>query len=542
SPQEAVRHALAASDVDRAASLMELAMPAIRRHRQEAVLPSWLGALPDHVIRRSPVLSFCFAAMLLAGGDLEAVEPRLADAERALAVGPDASSPGWAETEELHSLPASIAIYRASLAQARGDVEGTARHAGRALELAGPGDHAARGGAAGFLGLASWAQGDISGALATFGQAVASLHAAGNVVDELSSTVVLADLWLAAGRPQTARRRYEHALQRAEAHGEPVARATADLHVGLSELDHEAGDQEAARRHLEVAAALGRRRPMAESRYRWYVAMARVVGATGDVETALGLLDQAEELYRPGFFPQVRPIAALKARFWVGQGALAQAAAWAREREVSAADEASYLREFDHLTLARLLLAQHRAGQDRDALDRAVVLLGRLRDAAEAADRAGSLLEVGLLQALALAAQGHRQQAVETVSRALTEIPEPGGYARLFLDEGDPMVALLRQVDQGVAQQQARRLLGLLPAGRGDDRSPLTARSSASTLSERELQVLRLLGGELSGPLIARELFVSQNTVRTHTKHIFTKLGVTNRRAAVQRARERGLL
>jgi LuxR family maltose regulon positive regulatory protein len=107
------------------------------------------------------------------------------------------------------------------------------------------------------------------------------------------------------------------------------------------------------------------------------------------------------------------------------------------------------------------------------------------------------------------------------------------------------MLELLRDAERdGVAGEHGRRLIALVAAGTREETGPQPppAPSSAESLSERELQVLRLLDSELTGPQIARELFVSHNTLRTHTKHIFTKLDVTNRRAAVRRARERGLL
>jgi LuxR family maltose regulon positive regulatory protein len=495
------------------------------------------------------VLSVFFGYMLMVSGDLDAFEPRLDDAERALAAGPDPSARPWAQTEELRTLPATIALYRASLAQARGDVAGTAEHARRGLELAGPGDHLARGGAAGFLGLAAWAQGDVSSALETFTQAVASLHAAGNLVDELSSTVVLADMWIAAGRPGTARRLYQRALRLAEAQGEaqgkPVLRATPDLHVGLSEIDYEVGDLDAAKRHLEQAAALGEGAAMTESRYRWFVAMGRIADAEGDPQEAITLLDRAEQLYRPGFFPDVRPIAAMKARVWIAHGSLSHAVDWAHERGVSVTDDASYLSEFNHLTLVRLLIARYRKHPDSGVANQAVGLLDRLREAAGTSGRAGSLVEIRMLQALALDAQGLGLQGLESLGQAWAQAPEPDGYLRLFLDEGTPMVELLREAEHsGIGGDHARRLLSLIAAreaGTHDSGQRLVP-PSGEPLTERELQVLRLLDSELSGPQIARELFVSQNTLRSHTKHIYTKLEVTTRLAAVRRARELGLM
>jgi LuxR family maltose regulon positive regulatory protein len=543
--EEAIRHALASRDFDRTVSLMELAVPAVRRHRHEAMLLGWLKVLPDDAVRSSPVLSVFYGYLLMISGDLDGFEARLDDADRALAGVPEGAAPPWAETDELRTLPATIAVYRASVAQARGDVAGTAEHARRALELAGPGDHLARGGAAGFLGLAAWAQGDVSSALETFAQAVASLHAGGNLVDELSSTLVLADMWLAAGHPSTARRLYLRALQVSEAHDGPVLRATPDLHVGLSELDYEVGDLGAARQHLEQAAALGEAAAMTESRFRWYVAMGRLVDAEADPHEAIALLETAEQLYRPGFFPDVRPIAAIKARVWIAHGDLATAADWVHERGVSATDEAVYLREFDHLTLVRLLIARHRAHSDPDALGQALQLLARLRDAADASGRAGSLVEIRMLSALAQDAQGHRPQALETLGQSWAQSPEPEAYVRLFLDESTPMRELLGAPDlQGVAGDHARRLLsfGAAPDVDATASGRHPAQSSAEPLSERELQVLRLLDSELTGPQIARELFVTVNTLRSHTKRIFTKLEVTTRRAAVRRARERGLM
>jgi LuxR family transcriptional regulator, maltose regulon positive regulatory protein len=334
------------------------------------------------------------------------------------------------------------------------------------------------------------------------------------------------------------------ALTVSQAHGESVLLATPELHVALSELDREAGDLSDAAAHLEQATGLGEGAPMAEGHYRWFVARARICQAEGDLQGALDLLDQAQTRFRSGFYPDVRPIAAMKARIWISQGNLAAAKDWTSSEGVSVDDRVDYMHEFDHLTLVRLLIARQRTGPDEEMMGSVLELLSRLVEAAQANGRAGSVIEIRVLQALALEAQQRLDEAVGCLQEAWDEAADPTGYARLFLDEGPPMVRLLAEVGRRGDSDHASRLLRIA-RGDGGEKPGVesgTAGTSADTLSQRELQVLKMLESELSGPGIAEALFVSHNTVRTHTQHIFTKLDVTNRRAAVLRGREIGLL
>jgi LuxR family transcriptional regulator, maltose regulon positive regulatory protein len=544
-PSEAIRHALAAGDVGRAAGLMELAVPALRRSRQEATIRGWLNVVPADVVRVRPVLAVGFIGALMARGEFEGVEERLRDVERWLE--PTGGRAGtWTrpagmvvvDEEELPRLPGAVEMYRAGLALVRGDAPATIGHAQAAIDRAAEGDHLVRAGASALSGLAFWGGGDLEAAHRAYSVCVEGLQRAGHIADVLGCSITLADIRITQGRLGEALRTYEQALRLAAGQDGAVLRGTADMYVGMSRIACERDDLPAATRHLLRAEELGEHLGLPQNPYRRRVAMARVREAEGDLDGALALLDEALRVYTGDFSPNVRPVPASRARVLAAQGRVDEAFAWVREQGLSADDDLSYLREFEHVTLARVLLAQSRAQRPRAPVDDAAQLLQRLLQAAEAGGRTGSVIEILVLQALAQHASGDVPGALAALERALT-LAEPEGYVRVFVAEGPPMASLLRvATNEGIAPSYVRRLLAAVGRSKG---TPVRQRL-IEPLSERELEVLRLLGSDLDGPDIARELTVSLNTMRTHTRNIYAKLGVNNRRAAVRRAAELDLL
>ena len=320
-------------------------------------------------------------------------------------------------------------MYRAGLALARSDIPGTVRHAQRTLELALDDDHLCRASAAGLLGLVYWGSGDLEAGHRAYSACVAGLRRAGFVADILGCSIALADIRITQGRLGEALRTYEQALQLGPEQSGSVLRGTADMYVGMSEIARERDDLGVATEHLLRSQELGEHTGLPQNRYRWRVAMARVAQAEENLPGALDLLNEAERCYVSDFFPNARPVPALKARVWIRQGRFGEALGWAREQGLSVDDDLSYLREFEHITLARLLLARHEGERAERSLQEATRLLERLLLTAEEGGRTGRVIEILVLQAFAHQKLTDIPAALASLERAMT-LAEPEGYVR----------------------------------------------------------------------------------------------------------------
>ncbi len=551
---DAIRHALAAPDFECAAGLIELAWSAMDQSYQSSTWLGWVKMLPAELVRSQPVLSVGYAWALLDGGELEASESRLLDAEHRLDIPTDQTV--VVDREQFRSLPASIATARAYHALALGNIPNTVKFAEKALELTPEDDRTRYVQATSLLGIAQYTNGDLEAAERSLADFQAKLRKIGEIQTLIGITFLLADTRIALGHLRDAESSYQQALSLATEKGEPLPIGTSDLYRGLGELYVEKGDLDTAAQYLRTGQKLGERTELTNWLHRYYVSLARLKEAQGDLDGALGLLDEAERVQIRNPLPDMRPIAAFKARVWLKQGNLDKAMEWAREQGLSVDDDLPFIREFDYITLARVLIAAGKNDRISGSIDEAIRLLGRLLQAAETGARLGSAIQILLLQALAFQAQGDLLHASTLLKRALA-LAEPEGYIRIFVDEGEAMRMLIEKQTRNLdpprrdfsdkilaAFIQPAVALKSHPIGQSAPigRSGLNGNSGmVEPLSERELEVLKLLRSELSGPEIARRLIVSLNTLRTHTKSIYNKLGVNNRRAAVRRAGELNL-
>jgi LuxR family transcriptional regulator, maltose regulon positive regulatory protein len=555
--REAVHHALAAADFERAAHLIEHSAEMMAKRGEIATLRTWLEALPDE-LRRSRVELCLWQGWLLAlSGQFDAVERLLQDLERRLRTSatslPPTATPGSAQPppgvsqRSLIEYAGRAAAIRAFMAFRRGDATRTIEFALQALEQL-PEDKTARGLVLWNLGMAYLLSGDLANGFAALTEASAIGQAGSNNYAAFMATFELAQMQARqGGHLHQADQSYRQALELvAEQGGLPVA--IGPSYVGRGELQYEWNHLDTASLYLQEGIDRCQQTGNAVIMLLGQVALARVRQAQEDAGGADTLIQKIEQRLRTfSLAPHnLMLLAAWHARLALAQGDLALASRWVQERKLGVDDELGPQREREYLTLARVLIAQHRP-------DEALLLLERLLHLAERQGAMGTVLEVLVLQAIAQVSRGDEEGAMEQLSRALS-LAEPEGYIRLFVEEGAPIAHVLVQmrrhppVDQPASARYREHLLAELRRAQDAGASheafavPVPGTNSlAEPLSERELEVLRLIIAGYSNREIADQLVIALSTVKWYIKAIYGKLQVESRTKAIARARELNL-
>ncbi|MCE7980412.1 MAG: LuxR family transcriptional regulator [Caldilinea sp. CFX5] len=511
---EAFQHATAANDVERAARLIESKQMGLHLHSVAMPILDWLAALPKTVLDARPQLWVRSATLALMAGQTSGVEEKLQAAEKALQ---DVEL-----DEKSRDLIGQMACARATLALTRYDPETMLTQAQRALVYLHPNNFIFRFTANWALAVAHKNKGDRAAAARACQESIAISQKYGSVFSKNLATTILGELQELDNQLYQAAETYRQVLARAGEHPQPN---TETAYLSLARIYYEWNDLAAAEQHAQQSLRLTRLYDRVIDRFLVSeVFLARLKLARGDVDGAAAMLAQTEQAARQQNFTQRLPdIAELQLLTLLRQGQVAAAAQLARHYELP-------------LSQARVLIAQN----DPAA---ALAVLEPLRRQAEEQEWADKRLKTLVLLALAQHIAGEKAQATQLLDEALT-LAEPGGFIRLFVDEGEPMAQLLQRMkaEGGRVKAYVHQLL----AAFGDEAtlhpSALIPHPLVEPLTPRELEVLHLIALGLSNPEIGKRLFLALDTVKGHNRRIFEKLQVQRRIEAITRARELGLL
>jgi LuxR family maltose regulon positive regulatory protein len=530
----AIDHALAASDLDRAADLIEQCAQATLMRGEAATFLRWVDALPDELVSARPTLCFFHAWMhLISGRPLRTVESRLMEAQRG-------GEP----------IAGGVAALRGLVAAFRGQLPRAIELSHCALQQLPEEERFVRTFAAWILRTSQLVSGGGAVDTVALDDVLRMSQRAGNVMVAVMVLCNQAELQMRQGQLHKAAATYRRALDLGTGAQNRRLPMTGQALIGLGELSREWGDLAAAERYLIEGIHLTEQWTEVGP-FDAYISLARVRQAQADADSAREAIRKAQELAAKFDVTDLDDLTGALFEAWmrVWQGDLKAVQRWAQERDLyryidSPLQEEtgdSYdirLRKYELLVLARLLIASERSHE-------ALRLLEPLVSIAEWRRRPGMLIEIHVLKALAHRDHGDIDEAMKAFERALS-LAEPEGYVRIFADEGEPVAELLREAARrGIAVDYVSKLWAALgmevrQGRRAEKAEPPSA--LVEPLTEREMEVLELLNTHLSSTEIAERLYVSANTARFHIKNIYGKLGVHRRSDAVVRARELKLL
>ncbi|HSR19686.1 MAG TPA: LuxR C-terminal-related transcriptional regulator [Anaerolineales bacterium] len=535
---EAIDHALLGGDFVQAAQLVEAIGPDMMMQSEFDQLATWLDAIPEDIVLGWPWLCIIRAWMYQRWARVEEGESYLAAAERALE---DESTPEPVGGKS--AIQGQVAAIRALFALLDGRLAKSREYATQALHHL-PGDHFNRAVATDALALAARASGDLDGAIKIFKEARRESLRVGNRILAQAIILELGVTQALQGRLSQAADTFQQAIdlryEKTQIHI-PYASSAC---VHLANISREWNDLESALALLDEGIRIGEPARMVDAVISGYAVMTRVQLSLGNVDEAMESYKSAERMAQNTLNLAAGTRQLMidgRVRLLLEQKLPSEALNVFRENDLDVDDEIAYFDGFRHAALARCLLYLGRWNPEGDELSRAQSLIARMLNIARSVGCTRDLIELLALQSLASSAQGLQDQALLSLREALGLAAEEK-FVRTYVDEGEPMLKLVRQIEaSGPLGKYIGRLLAAFERVDGEGRST-TSGPLVDPLTERELDVLRLLRTDLSGPEIAGELTVSLNTIRTHTKSIYAKLGVNSRRAAVRQAKELELL
>jgi LuxR family transcriptional regulator, maltose regulon positive regulatory protein len=543
---EAIEHALDAREFDRAETMVEDHFGDNYELVSQIVLRRWLSKFPKNFFNSKPHLLILHAWNLFTTGQFEAADLILQTVEKKLrpssnlepVLGKDHDQRAERYRERLYGRQATI---RSFLASYSGDISGTIQNALLALDNLAEEELAWRSAALITLGDAYSRNGQMRDAHEIRLKALATGKASGDIYVQLIVNLNLAENLRQQGKLHQVVEICERQMQIADEKGISEAgvvgwlagiwgEALAEVNVLGKAYDH-------AAKGVKLTAGSGDVTYIVMSN----LYLIRILFSQGDTPGAENVVRSLENTTSDYVLPAwaMLQLSAWKSRIWLEQGKLALASQWAAARDLDPDIEPEFLHEMEHIVYARILIAQEK-------IDEAMRLLQRLFEAAKAGGRTARMIEVLNLQAVAFQTQGEPDRAIQVLGQSLA-LAEPGGFIRIFVDEGPRMAQLLFDaLSQGIVPEYIQNILAAFPRDdpkrNASPKRPDNPSEWIEPLSDRELEILQLIDQGLTNPEIGKRLYISLNTVKVHTRNIYSKLGVNNRSAAGARARALGIL
>jgi LuxR family maltose regulon positive regulatory protein len=516
--EDAARHAFAGRDWDRAVRLLERIGTELYDQDRVSTLYGWLQGLPQETLERSPKLAFMLSYALIRLGLFRQAEEPLNIAERA-----------WTQDGN----PAELSVLRIMQAflSFTDDVPRGIELVQDAIALVPEGLPYEKALGHLVLGVGYMVRGECAQAERAFVTTRLMTGEGRQSWIQLAEMGGSSTVLIQQGKLSEA----EVLLRRMIKLGdETYAIPSQQAHCRLGGLYVEWNLLADADQHFLHAENLCEQTNSMLWRCEICLGLARVAWARGDFEVAFDEVERAISFgNEAGMRSQVRYARAHQARFWLAAGRLALARLWAESCEIDPYDTSAYERFYEHLTYVRILIAD-------DQFDLAHAMLSTIGERAKVAGRSGDLVEINLLTAIARKREGNHAEALEAIDRALT-LGGPGGYVRVFVEEGETIAPLLRHIStRGANRDLAQRLLADIDGSVAT--SPQTETDLIDALSEREVEVLRLVSAGLANRSIGDHLFITEKTVKKHLSNILSKLGASNRTQAVDQARRMKLL